>query len=252
MGKGYIRLLIGFHIHTWKYAHTRFLTHVWSIDFWPYAHVESEFKWDLTLLSSLSQCSLGEHAHYVLQWVSSNDAFLEMIFIFSRLCKTAVHHCVYRFLPHVNEQTPLCINRRRMSARERPKTKEKSHWMHKCHVWRAHCGLVVLRSMSFPMHRSHKNTSICILLCGLACITFFCFFYSSEDAKAFESQTDFSRICTFLCISFLHYKMELHIIIPCYCMKQLSITTMFNIFKSDTFCFTFIYFIYFLSLKKRF
>ncbi len=66
----------------------------------------------------------------------------------------------------------------------------------------------------------------------------FCFFYSSEDAKAFESQTDFSRICTFLCISFLHYKMELHIIIPCYCMKQLSITTMFNIFKSDKFCFT--------------
>lgn len=166
---------MGFHIHTWTHAHTHFLTHVWSIDFWPYAHVESEFKWDLTLLSSLSQCSLGEHAHYVLRWVSSNDAFLEMIFIFSRLCETAVHHCVYRFLPHVNEQTPLCINRRRVSARERPKTKEKSHWMRKCHIWRAHCGLVVLRSMSFPMHRSHKNTSICILLCGLACITFFVF-----------------------------------------------------------------------------
>ncbi len=41
-------------------------------------------------------------------------------------------------------------------------------------------------------------------------------FYSSVDAKAFESQTDFSRICTFLCIYFSHYKMEVHVIIPCY------------------------------------
>lgn len=185
--------------------------------------MESEFKWDLTLLSSLSHCSLGEHAHYVLLWVSSNKAFLEMIFIFSRLCETGVHCSVYRFLPHVNQQTPLCINRRRVSARERPKTKEKSHWMRKCHIWRAHCGLVVLRSVSFPMHRSYTNTPICILLCGLACITFFSVFYSSEDAKTFESQTDFSRICTFLCIYFSHYKMEVHVIIPCYWMKQLSI-----------------------------
>ncbi len=67
----------------------------------------------------------------------------------------------------------------------------------------------------FPNAPFAQKHTICILLCGLVCITFF-LFYSSVDTKAFESQTDFSRICTFLCIYFSHYKMEVHVIIPCY------------------------------------
>ncbi len=224
MGKGYIRLLIGFHIHTWKHAHTHFLTHVWSIDFWPLCTCGSEFKWDLTLLSSLSQCSLGEHVHYVLQWVSSNDAFLEMIFIFSRLCETAVHHCVCIAFSPMWMSRPRCASTaeeewvlEKDQNRKRKAIECVMSYM-KSTLWGGGIEEHVFPNAPFTQKHIHLH-----LLCGLACITFFVFSIVLKMLKAFESQTDFSRICTFLCISFLHYKMELHIIIPCYCMKQLSI-----------------------------
>lgn len=167
IGKGYILLLLGFHIHT------HFLSHMYEAEFWPLGTCG---KWVYvrfdTLVLSVSVQSGRACTLYTAKWcISWND-----LHILLSVWNWHALMCVYRLLPCVNEQTPLCLNRRRVCARERPKTKEKIHWMCKCHIWRAQCGLVVLRTVFFPMHCSHKNTSICILLCGLECITSFVFF----------------------------------------------------------------------------
>lgn len=153
---------------------------------------------------------------YCNQWVSSNTAFLEMIFMFFCLCETGVHHWVCITFPIVWTSRPFCaLTAEEWVLEKDQKRKRKAIECVNVIYERAQCGLVVWRSVSFPMRRTHRNTSICIVLCGFACITFFCF---CSTARVFQPQTDFSLICTFLCTSFLHYKIKLYII-PCYCMK---------------------------------
>ncbi len=122
MGKGYIFLLMGFHMHTC--THTSSHTCV-EYRFWTPMHM-----WKVSLSKICHCCPLcpievleNMHTMYCYEC----PVMMHFFFIFSRLCDTGVHCFVYCFLPHVHQQTPLCINRRRVSARERPKTKEKSH-----------------------------------------------------------------------------------------------------------------------------
>lgn len=211
---------MGFHIHTQTHAHTFPLTHIWS-RFWPLCtcgkciceiwHCRPfcpSAVWENVRIQTLNE--------HILQWVSSNNAFLEMIFMFFCLCETGVHHWVCITFPIVWTSRPLlCINRRRVSARERPKTKEKSHWMCKCHIWKSAVWVSGMEECVFPnasytQKHIHLHCALWLRMHHLFC---FC-----STARVFQPQTDFSLICTFLCTSFLHYKIKLYIL-PCYCMK---------------------------------
>lgn len=171
---------MGFHIHTLTHAHTFPLTHVWS-RFWPLCtcgkciceiwHCRPlcpSAVWENVRIQTLNE--------HILQWVSSNYAFLEMIFMFFCLCETGVHHLMCITFPIVWTSRPLCaLTAEEWVLEKDQKRKRKVIECVNVIYERAQCGLVVWRSVSFPMHRTHKNTSICIVLCGLACITFFAF-----------------------------------------------------------------------------
>lgn len=88
---------------------------------------------------------------HILQWLSSKNAFLEMIFMFSCLCETGMRRWVCITFPLVWTSRPLlCINRRIVSARERPKMKEKSHWICKCHIWKSTVWVSGMGERVFP------------------------------------------------------------------------------------------------------
>jgi len=201
---------MGFHIHTQTHAHTFPLTHVLhEADFdlsivhtWK---VYCELKWDFDSVpvqfgitcrykdymnTYCNDCPVIMH---FLKWSSSS-------LVCVKLCETPSLSC--------ERADPFCASTaEEWALEEDQKRKRKAIEFVNVIYERAQCGLVVLRSMSFPTHRTHKNTSICIVLCGLACITFF--------STVLKISTDWFFSYLHMCTSVQHNKMSFSIILPC-------------------------------------
>lgn len=152
---------MGFHIHTQR-MQTHFLSHMYCMK-QILTSLQCTCGKCIVSLSEIWHCrplcprAIWEDMHiqrlyeHILQWLSSKNAFLEMIFMFSCLCETGMRRLMCISFPLVWTSRPLlCINRRRMSARERPKTKEKRHWICKCHIWKSTVWVSGMGERVFP------------------------------------------------------------------------------------------------------